>query len=160
MILRTMIFLLFLTMSLNAGSIYQNTTYDHLFIKYGKYYNVNPIILKTIAIIESSLNPEAINRNSNKSVDVGIMQINTYWHDKLPETIESKEVLLKNPEYSIAVAAWIVSKNTVNRYDWKTVGNYHSINSKHRDKWLSRFKKTLTKLREVDVNKRLEMGYF
>jgi len=157
--MKVLIIILFFNLFLRAENIYQNQEYDDLFIKYGKYYNVNPILLKGIGIVESYLNPNSINKNSNKTFDIGLMQINDYWYDKLPKTKKKKKELLKDPNYSIAVAAWIVASNTKNVYNWKTVGNYHSVTPKYRKKWIKKLKKTLKKLRQYKSNQRLEQGF-
>jgi soluble lytic murein transglycosylase-like protein len=51
----------------------------------GEYYSLDPFLLYTIAYHESSLNPRAINTNTNKTRDIGLMQINTFWLPKLAE---------------------------------------------------------------------------
>mgnify|MGYP000025166194 CR=1 FL=1 len=43
----------------------------------GEYYRIDPKILYSIAKKESKFNPNAISRNSNGSVDIGVMQINS-----------------------------------------------------------------------------------
>jgi soluble lytic murein transglycosylase-like protein len=52
----------------------------------GEYYRIDPKILYSIAKIESNLNPNAINRNLNGSVDMGIMQINSVHMEKIKQT--------------------------------------------------------------------------
>lgn len=52
---------------------------EQCFVSAGQYYGVNPVLLKAIARVESGINPRAINRNRNGSVDRGVMQINTAW---------------------------------------------------------------------------------
>ena len=52
--------------------------YDTYFQEVGKQYGVDPLMLKTIGIKESGLNPNVRdNKNPNGSYDVGLMQINT-----------------------------------------------------------------------------------
>ncbi|WP_249215608.1 lytic transglycosylase domain-containing protein [Burkholderia contaminans] len=41
------------------------------------FHHVNPVILRAIAIVESGGKTDATNRNSNGSVDYGMMQINS-----------------------------------------------------------------------------------
>ena len=54
------------------------------FEKAGSKYQINPDLLRAIAIVESNLNPEAINYNKNGSYDYGLMQINsTTWQKTL-----------------------------------------------------------------------------
>jgi soluble lytic murein transglycosylase-like protein len=43
----------------------------------GNKYGINPILLESIARVESNLNPKAINKNTNGTSDIGLMQINS-----------------------------------------------------------------------------------
>ena len=45
----------------------------------GEMYHVDPRLLWAIAKHESDFKPGAVNRNSDGSVDVGLMQINSWW---------------------------------------------------------------------------------
>ena len=54
-------------------------TIQYCITQASEYYQVNPLILWGIARVESNFNPYALNRNSNGSYDVGIMQINSAW---------------------------------------------------------------------------------
>ena len=80
----------------------------------GKLYNIDPRILWAIAKHESRLNPEAKNINSNGTVDIGIMQINTIHLKELKKyNIGIKE--LYDPKTNIFVGAWVLS-NCIKRY--------------------------------------------
>ena len=57
----------------------QKTCFDEA----GIYHGVDPWILYSIASVESNFNPKAVNGNTDKSVDFGMMQINSYWYPKL-----------------------------------------------------------------------------
>lgn len=48
-------------------------TLDQIFLKYGEFYDVDPMLLKAVAMQESSLNPAAVNKADNESI--GLMQI-------------------------------------------------------------------------------------
>ncbi len=52
------------------------------FFTAGGRYGVDPYLLASIAKVESSLNPKAINTNADGSQDYGLMQINSYWVKK------------------------------------------------------------------------------
>ena len=75
----------------------------------GEYYRIDPKILYSIAKIESNLNPNAINRNSNGSVDIGIMQINSS-HLKEIEKFGFKKEHLFNPKINIYAGAWLLKR--------------------------------------------------
>lgn len=76
----------------------------------GKKYNIDPWLLMAYAKTESSFNPKAINKNKNKSEDIGFMQINSIWYPVLAKHNITKEDLF-HPCTSIYVGAWIASDN-------------------------------------------------
>ena len=73
----------------------------------GEYYRIDPKILYSIAKIESKLNPNAINRNTNGTVDIGIMQINSVHMKELNKRGFRREHLF-NPKINIFAGAWIL----------------------------------------------------
>lgn len=92
----------------------------------GQRYGVNPALLVAIARTESSMNPNAINRNRNGSYDLGLMQINSSWFPKLRQ-YGITEQQLQQPCFSIHVGAWIMAQN-MQRYgnSWDAVGAYNT----------------------------------
>lgn len=93
----------------------------------GARYNVPPTLLYAIAKTESGLNPRAVNRaNANGSVDVGLMQINSFWFPVLARYGISKEMLF-DACTSIEVGAWILAQNfRTHGVNWKAVGAYNA----------------------------------
>ncbi|WP_407973183.1 lytic transglycosylase domain-containing protein (plasmid) [Burkholderia pyrrocinia] len=90
-------------------------------------YNVNPDILRAIAYYESHLNPDALNRDANGTLDIGLMQINSV---HLP-TLRREGIglaQLKDPAVNARVGAALL-RNEINRYGatWRAVGAYHSL---------------------------------
>ena len=75
----------------------------------GEYYRIDPKILYCIAKKESKFNPNAINRNSNGSIDMGIMQINSS-HLKEIEKLGFKKEHLFNPKINIYAGAWLLKR--------------------------------------------------
>ncbi len=75
----------------------------------GEYYRIDPKILYSIAKKESNFNPNAINRNSNGSVDIGIMQINSS-HLKEIEKFGFEKEHLFNPKINIYAGAWLLKR--------------------------------------------------
>lgn len=51
------------------------TPLDFIFTKYGTLYNVDPRLLKALAMVESSMNPNAVRNNPPHDVSMGLMQI-------------------------------------------------------------------------------------
>ena len=91
----------------------------------GERYGVDPTLLQAIAIQESSLNPNAINKNKNRTYDIGIMQINSFWIPILKE-YGIKEKDLADPCQNIVVGAWILSRClSIFGKTWKAVDCYN-----------------------------------
>lgn len=89
-------------------------------------YGVNPYLLYAIAKTESSLNPQAINRNKNGSYDIGLMQINSRWLPTLRK-YGINEDQLWDPCTSIHVGAWVLAQNMQRMGNsWEAVGAYNS----------------------------------
>jgi soluble lytic murein transglycosylase-like protein len=96
----------------------------------GVLYNVNPDLLRGMAKVESSMRPEAINETHQartKSVDLGLMQINSRWLPILAKNNITKESLLKDPCLNVKVGAWILADN-IRRHgpNWTAVGAYNA----------------------------------
>lgn len=93
----------------------------------GQRYGVDPLLLIAIAQAESSLNPKAINKNKNKSIDVGLMQINSIWFKSLEEWGISKSDLIEKPCQNVYVGAYILALNIKkNGVNWKSIGAYNA----------------------------------
>lgn len=91
------------------------------------YRNIDPSLLKAIAIQESGLNLRAVNRgNKNGSTDHGPFQINSSWLPKLKKQGITQEQLY-DPCVAPYVAAWILA-NEMKRHGatWRAVGAYNS----------------------------------
>ncbi|MDW8066227.1 MAG: lytic transglycosylase domain-containing protein [Aquificaceae bacterium] len=78
----------------------------HCFFEAGKRYGVDPILLISIAKVESNFNSKAVNINKNGSRDYGIMQINTYWVNKYKIPLD----WLYEPCYNIHFGAMVLKK--------------------------------------------------
>lgn len=93
----------------------------------GEAFNVSPILLYTIAMVESGNNPKAINKNENGTEDIGLMQINSSHLSWLQKYGISKEMLLQDPCLNVHVGAYILAEN-ISRYGftWEAVGAYNA----------------------------------
>jgi soluble lytic murein transglycosylase-like protein len=92
----------------------------------GRNYKVPPLLLQAIAWVESRYDHNAEHRNTNGSMDMGVMQINSLWLEPLSQYgIEQKH--LYDACFNINVAAWILRRqiNEVG-YNWQAVAQYHS----------------------------------
>ncbi len=101
----------------------------------GKRYNVNPKLLESIAKVESSMNPKAMNHsNRNGTYDIGLMQINSTWLKKLSDFNITESDLINNPCINIHVGAWILSSNfSLHGYNEKSLGAYNAGFSKNKN---------------------------
>ncbi len=89
----------------------------------GEKYNIPPAMLRAVAQVESSLNPQAVNYNKNGSYDFGLMQINTCWQKTLGDHWND----LADPCYNVIVGAWIL-RQCFDRYgySWDSVACYNT----------------------------------
>ena len=99
--------------------------YSTYFEKYGNAYDIPPQLLWGVAKHESGLDPLAVNKNTNGTYDLGLMQINSIHLPMLRKKgIQARDLF--NPETSIAVGAYILS-DCFNRYghNWKGLTCYN-----------------------------------
>ncbi len=98
---------------------------DECFEYAGKSFSISPVLLKCIGTVESGLNQNARNKDSDGTIDVGIMQINSSWIKTISwgNWVKAKT----DACYNIYVGAWILSK-CVKRYGytWRAVGCYNA----------------------------------
>ena len=109
-------------------------------------YGVNPIILVAIARTESSMNPNAVNKNRDGSYDLGLMQINSRWFPMLRK-YGINEQQLRQPCVSIHVGAWILAQN-MQRFgnSWEAVGAYNSSHPLKRTAYAERVYRNLQRV--------------
>ncbi len=117
--------------------------------KAGKMYAIDPVILKAIAVVESGQDPNAIRVNKNKTLDYGLMQINSVHL----ESLEKKGVTsadLMNGCTNVKVAAKLV-RHKINRwgYNWYAIGAYHSETPKFNIIYQQKVIDVYTKLRRT-----------
>lgn len=101
-----------------------SSTLDLIFLQTAEKYDLDPLLLKAIALVESSLKGDAVRWNPPRDVSVGLMQIlctppdgtnngedyvcrNAFNITPWPVTFEQ----LKNPELNIDLGAQILSWN-------------------------------------------------
>jgi hypothetical protein len=90
------------------------------------YHHVDPWLLYAIAYVESRFHTDAKNANRNGSIDLGLMQINSIWHDTLRKQGIPLSAL-HNACASTYIGAWILSKNIQTYgYTWRAIGAYNS----------------------------------
>jgi soluble lytic murein transglycosylase-like protein len=91
-----------------------------------QYHGVNPYLLKAILVVESRLNPKAINVNMNGTRDIGVAQINSI-HLPALQNHGIKESHLMDGCVNTYVGAWLLRKQ-ISRYglNWYGIAAYHS----------------------------------
>lgn len=128
------VILLFLSCALSANV----STYDPYFQKAGNYYNIPPLLLKKIAVIESAGNPNAIRINENGTKDYGLMQINSIHLRRLSVWGINEENIL-NPQINIFAGSYLLSEHIKEKgFNLQAIGNYHSKTQTYKEKWLRR----------------------
>jgi soluble lytic murein transglycosylase-like protein len=90
------------------------------------YFGVDGALVHALAWHESKMEPRAINRNRDGSVDIGLMQINSRWLSTLEKRGISRENLF-DPCVNGYVGTWILRSN-IERIGptWKAVGAYNA----------------------------------
>ncbi|MDR3098494.1 MAG: transglycosylase SLT domain-containing protein [Paraburkholderia sp.] len=90
------------------------------------FHHVNVSLMRAIAQVESGTQTHAINTNSNGTVDIGLMQINSSWLPRLAREGISQQSLL-DPCTNAYVGAWILSEN-IRQYGptWSAIGAYNA----------------------------------
>lgn len=116
----------------------------------GKDYRIDPDLLRAIAWNESRFNPGAIGKNTDKTIDVGVMQINSQHFTELDTVGITQEHLLNDACMNIYTGAYYLAiafkKWGVN---WQAVGAYNAG-----------FKKTETQaLRRYEYAIKIEATY-
>ncbi|MGU7816467.1 transglycosylase SLT domain-containing protein [Burkholderia sp. AW49-1] len=90
------------------------------------FQKVSVSLLRGIAQVESGMNPNAVNTNTNGTVDIGLMQINSTWLPTLAREGISRESLF-DACTNAYVGAWILSQNIRQLgANWNAIGAYNS----------------------------------
>lgn len=86
------------------------------------YYDVPPAIIAAVQKVESSTRGQDVGKvgpNRNGTYDLGAMQINTWWLDKVNQWGIDEQELLENECTNFAVGTWILHQNLVQYGDLK-----------------------------------------
>jgi len=91
----------------------------------GEKYAISPLLLECIAKTESGLDPRATNKNRDGSFDIGLMQVNSYWINRLGL---DRDRLITDSCYNTMAGARILSQ-CIDRhgYTWEAVGCYNAV---------------------------------
>lgn len=137
-------------------AIFSCQVHAYCFESAGEYYDVNPQLLKAIAIVESDLDARAINKSENS---LGLMQIHPQWFSRLLKFDITPDKLLSDPCVNVNVGAWILAGNfNTHGKNWNSIGAYNAGFSKdshvqkNRNIYIIKVKDALSKLKSNDVN--------
>lgn len=96
----------------------------------GLEYNVNPKLLAAIAQVESSMRHNVLNETHferTKTIDIGLMQINSGALKELGKEGITKEMLLRDPCTNVRVGARILAEKFKKEGPgWEGVGAYNA----------------------------------
>ncbi|NVN90207.1 MAG: lytic transglycosylase domain-containing protein [Desulfuromonadales bacterium] len=125
-----------------------DSAYPFCFQEAGQKYGINPMVLRSIAKVESNNDPGAINKNSNGSYDLGLMQINSIWKPLLGEERWNH---LGDACYNTKTGAWILAM-CINKYgyNWKAIGCYNSQTPEKSEVYA---KKVFSQLKQLELRK-------
>jgi soluble lytic murein transglycosylase-like protein len=114
--------------SARAQAAPQEPSHHTCFEQAGARHGVAPVLLQAIALQESGMRANALNRNRDGSTDIGLMQINSRWLPALARQGITTEQLW-NPCVSVHVGAWILADNFRRLgQNWDAVGAYNARN--------------------------------
>jgi uncharacterized protein YbaA (DUF1428 family) len=96
------------------------------------FQHVNVSLMRGIAQVESGMQPDRVNTNSNGTTDIGLMQINSSWLPVLAREGISEQSLF-DPCTNAYVGAWILSEN-IRQFgpNWNAVGAYNATSPDRR----------------------------
>jgi len=135
------VYCILLGLLLNGTVAASQSEIDRCFTQAAQYYSVEKALLLAVAKEESRFNTKAINdRNGNGTVDIGIMQINSWWKPILEKLGISWSRVKNDVCTNIHVGAWILATNFKSSgFNWQAIGAYNagyrqspSLNNKRR----------------------------
>jgi hypothetical protein len=104
----------------------QNTAHADCIDDAAAFQHINVNLMRGIAQVESGMQPDRINTNSNGTTDIGLMQINSSWLPVLAREGISEQSLF-DPCTNAYVGAWILSENIRQLGPtWNAVGAYNA----------------------------------
>lgn len=121
----------------------------------GRDYRIDPDLLRAIAWNESKFNPVAVGQNSDGSLDIGLMQINTQHSNKLASFGISQNHLSQDACMNIYTGAYILATSFKKwGVSWAAVGAYNAgfkesdIQAQRRYKYASKIERTYRAIKQ------------
>jgi len=162
----TFIILIIFNVSISAESISDRII--KCVIESSNKYNIPVELILAIIEVESNFNIYAINiegqskyfknkvdlmreinsiSKTNKSFDVGLMQINSWWFEKLGYSYEDGLNVCFNIDLGSYILAYEINKNG---YNWNAIGRYHSKNDKRNKQYVLKIYNVLKKNKYIN----------
>lgn len=112
-------------------------------------FDINPLLIRAIIWQESKNIQGAVSKNTNNTVDVGVMQINSVHFKSFNAIGVSEEDLRNNSCANVFAGTWIL-KQSIQRYgySWDSIGRYHSSTPEYQNSYVN-------KIINIIVNKRV-----
>lgn len=113
------------------SALFYTQAHAFCFEEAGALYGVPPDLLRGIAVVESSLNPAAINaahKGRTRSIDIGMMQVNSRWLRSEPfKSLGYRKEHLLDACTNVKAGAWILANEIQRRgFGWDAVGAYNA----------------------------------
>ena len=110
-----------------------------------EFHGVNPHLLLAVLQVESGLNPSAVGKNTNGTVDIGIGQINSMHLPELQRYGVTEKHLLDGCKGAY-VSAWFLKRNLERHgYTWFGAAAYHSTTPVHNTRYQGLLKNQLAR---------------
>lgn len=117
-----------------------------------RYQHIDATILRAIAWQESGGNVTAMHRNTNGTIDYGVMQINSIHLPVLSQYGVSRADLM-SPCSNVYIAAWYLHRMFVKYGNtWQAVGAYHSQTPAERDRYANAVRRRVARLTMMQAN--------
>lgn len=102
-------------------------------------FKINPLVIKAIIWQESHNQQNIVNKNTNNTIDVGIMQINSIHFNSLNKLGFSESLLRQNSCVNVFSGVWVLKQSILRYgYTWDGIGNYHSHTPLHHDDYVKK----------------------
>ena len=132
------LFVFLLAVSSLAQSAEPSPEVQSCFADSARTFNVPVKLLVAIARVESEFNPYAIHYNTNGSIDIGLMQINSIHLPFLAKHGIAKQSLY-NACTNIKVGAFVLAQQfRIHGKTWRAVGAYNARDESLRKKYVHR----------------------
>ncbi len=110
-----------------------------------EFHSVNPHLLLAVLQVESGLNPRAVGKNTNGTVDLGIGQINSMHLPELQRYGVTEKHLLDACKGAY-VSAWFLKRGLERHgYTWFGAAAYHSVTPVHNTRYQGLLKNQLAR---------------